>query len=270
MVMERILSILKSCTSDSPSFPATILFNESWLLRLVLDWFSTHEVPDHPLNFLEEARWFSEASLPSAFLKSPKSTKLAESWSHVDGVIGHFVIGKEHKADLSLLSDARQLVVLEAKMSSPLADKTANADYWDQAARTIACVAETLRRAAHCPSDLHALGFYVLAPQSQLDKAAFIEQMSRDSIRQKVERRVGEYVEAGDELKNVWYSGWFDPTFQNIDIRTLSWEEVIAVIEKHDLQSANLISAFYQQCKQSNSPGRPPSTHITDIKDANP
>jgi hypothetical protein len=252
MVMERIEAMLESCTTSSPSFPSTILYNESWLLRLALDWFSTHEVPNHPLTFLEGARWFSESLLPSAFLTSPQGTRLAEGWSHIDGVIGHFEIGKAHKADLSLLSDARQFVVLEAKMFSPLAANTGNATYWDQAARTVACVAETLRLADRSPSDLFHLGFCVLAPQSKIDKDVFVERMSRDSIRLKVERRVREYTEAGDQVKNRWYADWFQPTFQKMDIRTLSWEEVIAVIEKYDLPSANSINTFYRQCNQSN------------------
>lgn len=264
MVTERIQAMLESCTTSSPSFPSTILYNESWLLRLVLDWFSTHEVPNHPLTFLEDARWFSEALLPSAFLKSPKGTRLAEGWSHIDGVIGHFEVGKGHKADLTLLSDARQLVVLEAKMFSPLAAKTSNVGYWDQAARTVACVAETLRIAERSPSGLSHLGFYVLAPQSKVDKAVFAEQMSRDSIRQKVERRVKKYIDAGGQVQNNWYDACFLPTFQKIDIRTLSWEEVIAVIEKYDLPYAKSIITFYKQCNQSNKHGRLSSTHIAD------
>ena len=262
MVTERIQAMLESCTTDSPLFPSTILYNESWLLRLILDWFSTHEVPNHPLTFLEDARWFSEPLLPSAFLTSPKGTRLKEGWSHIDGVIGHFEVGKAHKADLSLLSDAIQLVVLEAKMFSPLAAMTGNAGYWDQAARTVACVTETLRLAKRPPSDLSHLGFCVLAPQSKIDKPVFAERMSRDSISKKVELRVRAYIEAGDQMKKEWYSAWFLPTFQKMDIRTLSWEEVIAVIEKYDLPSANSINTFYKQCDQSNRHGRLSSTHI--------
>jgi hypothetical protein len=88
MVTERIQAMLESCTN----FPPTIFYNESWLLRLVLDWFSSHKVPNHPLTFLENARWFSEALLPTVFLQSPPGTKLAEHRSQADGVIGHFEV----------------------------------------------------------------------------------------------------------------------------------------------------------------------------------
>jgi hypothetical protein len=248
MVTERIQAMLESCTNFLP----TILYNESWLLRLVLDWFSTHEVPDHPLIFLENARWFSEALLPTVFLQSPPGTKLAEHRSQADGVIGHFEVGKAHKADLSLMEEAKQLVVIEAKLFSPLSAKTSNINYWDQAARTVACIAETLHRAKRSPSDLSRLGFYVLAPQSEIAKAVFAEQMSRESIQQKVELRVREYVKAGDEKKQGWLNDWFQPTFKKVDIRTISWEDVITVIEEYDLPSVNSIGAFYSKCIDKN------------------
>lgn len=47
VVLERIQAMLISCTTESPLFPPTDLYNETWLLRLVLDWFSRHEVPNH-------------------------------------------------------------------------------------------------------------------------------------------------------------------------------------------------------------------------------
>lgn len=139
MVMKRIQRMMESCDTGSTFFPPTILYNESWLIRLVLDWFSVHNPPGHQLTFLDKAHWFSEALLPSAFLSSPQERNLAEGWSHADGVIGHFDIGKGYKADLSLLSDVTQLVVLEAKMFSQLATGTSNAKYYDQAARMVGC-----------------------------------------------------------------------------------------------------------------------------------
>ncbi len=36
---QRIYEMLSQANSDSRTFPATIFYNEGWLLRLVLDWF---------------------------------------------------------------------------------------------------------------------------------------------------------------------------------------------------------------------------------------
>jgi hypothetical protein len=99
---------------------------------------------------------------------------------------------------------------------------------------------------------LSRLGFYVLAPQSEVDQAVFAEQMSRESIQQKVELRVREYIKAGDEKKQGWLNDWFQPTFKKVDIRTISWEDVITVIEEYDLPSVNSIGAFYSKCIDKN------------------
>ena len=147
MVLDRIVSMLRSCDSAAPLFPPTELFGEGWLLRLFLDLFSTHRVDNHPLSFSQRARWFSEALLPSAFLPRYRGDPLAESWTHADGVIGHFHIGHVGRADLSLSHDASQFIVLEAKMFSKLSSGVTHARYFDQAARTVACMAEVLRRA---------------------------------------------------------------------------------------------------------------------------
>lgn len=171
---------------------------------------------------------------------------MAEAWTHADGAIGHFTIGDIGKADLSLLPDVNHFVVLEAKMFSKLSSGVTNAGYFDQAARNVGCIAETIKRAERDPSEI-SLGFYLLAPQSQIEQGVFKE-MSCTSIKQKVERRVSEY---GGE-KEEWYCSWFLPTFQNIDIRPISWEELITDIGEQDLDSANDIGEFYKYCVEFN------------------
>jgi hypothetical protein len=74
-----IQRMLRAASGGRPLFPPTLLYNEGWLLRLVLDWFSRHDVQGHPLSFGAGARWFSEALLPSAFLARHRGDRLAES-----------------------------------------------------------------------------------------------------------------------------------------------------------------------------------------------
>ena len=141
-MLQRIYALLETCTSDIPIFPPTLLYNEGWLLRLILDWFSVHQVSNFPLAFSDKARWFSEALLPSAFLAHKRGDRLAESSTHSDGIIGHFEIGKRGKTDLVLWDNATQLVLLEAKILSHLSSGVKNVKYFDQAARNVACIAE--------------------------------------------------------------------------------------------------------------------------------
>ena len=196
------------------------------------------------------ARWYSEALLPSAFLARFQGDPLAESWTHADGVIGHFEIGMHSKTGLSLLPDAHYLVVLEAKLFSPLASGVTNAPTYDQAARTVACIAEILHRANRQPSEVSHLGFYVLAPQSQIAAGAFDPEMTLGSIRDKVQRRVAAY--AGE--KDTWYADWFDPTLDRIDIAVLSWEGLLDTVAVHDPLSAGELHEFYERCLRFNRP----------------
>ncbi len=244
LATQRIGAMMQSCATKSPVFPPTTIYNEGWLLRLVLDWFSTHPIEGHPLSVTENGRWFSEVLLPTTFTGSGKAARLAETSTHADAVVGHFDVGNKGKADLSLRPDAKHLVVLEAKMFNGLSPGVTNAKYFDQAARTIACIAEVLRCANRPHSDLSHLCFYVLAPQVQIARSVFEKAMSRSSIGRKVKRRVSEY----DGKKDKWYNDWFQPTLQQIEVGTLSWEEIIRTIGEHDSLSAGSIQWFYLQC----------------------
>ena len=243
-VTKRIGAMMQSCVTKSPVFPPTTIYNERWLLRLVLDWFSTNPIEGHPLNVTEKGRWFSEVLLPTTFTGSGKAARLAETSTHADAVVGHFDVGNKGKDDLSLRSDAKHLVVLEAKIFSGLSPGVTNAKYFDQAARTVACIAEVLRCANRLPSDLSSLCFYVVAPQVQIARSVFEKAMSRSSINRKVKKRVNEY----GVRKDKWYTDWFQPTLQQIEVGTLSWEELIRTIGEHDSPSAASIQWFYLQC----------------------
>ena len=147
MINQRIAELLSMAEQPERFFPATDLYNEGWMLRLVIDWFSRNSQVDCDIRFLEGSRWYSEALLPSQFLARHRGDKLAESWTHADGAIGHFDIGKSADGDLTLKEGATQLVVTEAKMFSKLSSGVTNASYFDQAARNVACIAEICNRA---------------------------------------------------------------------------------------------------------------------------
>ena len=180
MVNKRIAELLSKANDPDRVFPATDLYNEGWMLRLVIDWFSRNPQVDCDIQFLERARWYSEALLPSRFLARQRGDNLAESWTHADGVIGHFEIGKNADGDLTLNEGAKQLVVIEAKMFSKLSSGVTNAKYFNQAARNVACVAEVASRAGIDPVSFEDIAFYVDAPQVRIDEGVFSTQMSKD------------------------------------------------------------------------------------------
>jgi hypothetical protein len=248
IITERIKAMLEACAGAQPAFPPTVLFNEIWLLRIVLDWFAGHRGDRYPLSPLPGARWFSEAWLPSAFLPRLRGDRLAESRTHADGVVGHFTIGQPGTAGLALEPDARQLVVIEAKLYNRLSSGVRNAPYYDQAARTVACLAEILRRAEREPDQLDELAFLILAPQARVDDGVFAAATEPDAIHRKVRRRVHEYGGPRDD----WFHDWFGPTLRQVAIRSLSWEDTIDIIAFHDPETGQLIDSFYGHCLRFN------------------
>ena len=165
--------MLEACEAGQPTFPPNVLFNENWLLRIVIDWFAGHSGDRYPLSLRPGGRWFSEAWLPSAFLPRYRGDKLAESRTHADGVLGHFAIGDPGTAGLSLAPDARQFTVIEGKLYNRLSPGVRNAPSYDQAARTVACVAEVLRRVERDPASVDDLAYLILAPQARIDDGVF-------------------------------------------------------------------------------------------------
>lgn len=245
MSIEKIAALLERSVGPEKNFPPTDLYNEGWMLRLVLDWLSSNPGIDHDLAFVTTDKWYSEALLPSAFLPRVRGDKLAESWTHADGVIGDFVIGEDRKGDLSLVEGASRILVTEAKMFSKLSPGVKNASYFNQAARNVACIAEVICRAQISPSSLAKIGFFVIAPESQIKDGVFAEHMAPESIRSIVSRRISEYQEPE---KDKWLADWFIPTLEKIRIREISWEELGALINQFDSAFGAQIDAFYRKC----------------------
>ena len=139
-MIHTITQILKKSDTTAGVIPPTELYNETWMLRLTLDWFSQQPRKRHPLSFRKDARWYSELLLPSQFLATFRRDPLSESYTHADGAIGHFSIGRSGKGDINLSEKAKQLVIIEAKMFSKLSRGVSHAKNFDQAARTVSCI----------------------------------------------------------------------------------------------------------------------------------
>lgn len=249
-MLKQIEQMLKTCGTQDGVFPPTELYNEGWMLRIILDWFSRQPSKSHPLSFSPAARWFSEALLPSPFLAKYRGDPLSESWTHADGVIGNFTIGQTAKGDLSISQSAKHLVVLEAKMFSKLSSGVTHAKNYDQVARNVACIAEALKKGERPANAFSQLGFYVLGPCEQIEKEpSFIRKTSKDSIRRKVEDRIKAYANREDkEKKDSWFKEWFLPVLEHIDIKCLTWEQIISDIRNEDLECGNQVSTFYESC----------------------
>lgn len=249
MFLNAFLNLISNIDFENPNFPPTILYSEGWLLRLIIDWFSTSGISDHTLSFPKDAHWFSEARLPSAFLPRFKGDPLAEAHTNADGVIGHITNGSKGKTDLALVPNATHFVVLEAKLYSGLSKGVKHAKYYDQAARSVACMADIIRQANHKPETFTKLGFYVLAPKVQISSRTFNRHLDKKSIRDKVTRRISSY----DGERYDWLKVCFLPTLERIDVRTISWESILDTISENDSKIGESLNEYYSQCLTFNS-----------------
>ena len=238
--------------------PPTELYNEGWMLRLVLDWFASHSVESHVLSFSPGSRWFSEAQLPSAFLPRARPDDKAEGWTHADGVIGQFAIREGSRAEPLFSPAASQFVVTEAKLYSPLSAGTTHARWYDQAARNVACMAFVASKAFESLDQLSAFGFYVIAPESQIESGLFEKEIDKASIRAKVSKRVEVYRDSPEDYATrvLWLNDWCLPVIARIEIEALSWESIVSFIENGDESAGGEIAAFYERCLAFNEPGR--------------
>jgi hypothetical protein len=252
MITERVKAMLGACERGDPPFPPTVLYHENWLLRVVLDWFAQHGEPGGPLTPTEGGSWFSEAWLPSAFLHRYRGDPLAESRTHADGILGQFEVGARGAVDLALNPDATQFVIVEAKLYGRLSAGVKNAPYFDQAARSVACMAETLRRADRPSEFLETLSLIVVAPGSRIAEGVFDRELTTGSIRAKVQRRAAAYGGMLDD----WVRDWFEPTLERLEVRCLSWEDVIDHIAFCDPIDGQELDSFYGRCLDLHRRGR--------------
>jgi hypothetical protein len=242
------------------------------MLRVLLDAFRELEIQDHPLSFISGARWYSEPRLLSPFRPRLRPDPLGEGFTNADAVIGHFEFHETSRAGLRLLSDARQFVVIEAKMFSDLSAGTTNARAYNQAARNVACMAEAVARSGQSLSAIERLGFFVIAPavgqrrptQKLLDTA-----VEREAIRRSVRERVASYG-AAQRLEAAEFETWerdcFTPFLDLIastgGLSVLSWEDCIETVRIAAPECGAELLSFYRSCLELGAlvPGRPSSS----------
>ena len=253
-MLNTIMLLLENLVSEKPNMPPTILYNEGWLLRVVMQWFFQNQVAGHPFSFKTGAGWFSEGLLRSPFPAARRGDPLAESYTHADGVIGNIAVGGAGKVDISLVEPFDQFVVLEAKLFSELAGGTTRAAGYNQAARNVACMAKIIEFSEASIDNFKSLGFYVIAPQPQLDKEpSFNEFIQKESIYQKVLARVESYKARSDYAeKRDWLETFFIPLLSKLKVEAFSWEMIIESIGRNDQAMGEKLVIFYSRCLDFN------------------
>jgi hypothetical protein len=248
----EIYQSLENIDEQKSNILPTELYNEGWMLKLVLKWFSNHKNIEYQISMNENSNWFSEALLPTKFSAINKGDKLAEGYTNADGIYGNFQIGNKGKGDVVLTEDAKQFVVVEAKMYSRYSGYVSNAPKYNQAARNVACMCYLVNRTNLTLDDI---GFYTFLPIEQIKNENTFEQYSEiNHIKQTVLSRVNLYQGRKDyDDKKTWYDNNFLSFCDRVKIKLISWEEIIALISRNDDTYATGLSEFYSLCKKYNS-----------------
>ncbi|MGO9084580.1 MAG: hypothetical protein ACLQBK_05075 [Candidatus Sulfotelmatobacter sp.] len=118
-------------------------------------------------------------------------------------------------------------------------------------------MAETLRRARQDRQDLSlykSLGFFVLAPASQIEGGVFSGQMTKDGIRDCLKKRVQMYDgESEHNELQKWLSKWALPLVDRMELSCCSWESVIARVSATHHEYGISLREFYELCKKYNA-----------------
>jgi hypothetical protein len=222
-------------------FPETLIFNEGWLLRLVLtEWLAGRGSSGFGfLPFPKGVTVYSEGQLYTPFRGGTRP----ETNTHVDGIVGDFSIN-DTKSGIVLKSDFRYLAAFEAKLFSRISSGVKNAPDYDQVSRTAACLINSILLAEPQASYSAHLVVVYAKDNRHINRAAY----SRGHIEEKIAHRLEPFTatEHRSDAIERFAEGW-ECTLDRLQIHFLTWEEVLADIGSHS------VSRFYERCKEFNA-----------------
>ena len=226
----------------------TEFYNEGWLLKLLAFSVTDYGLKDNVLFVNENDKFFSEALLYSPFLARTRKDPFAETHTHADGAIGNFTIGTDSsKGSLNLIGN--KLNVFEAKISSEFSKKVSNALFYNQVARYVACIVDTIDKAEKIETlnDL-TLGFYLTIPEVKyIEKKSFKKYLGKTHIFDTVKKRIEQYKGEDDFNKRKdWFEKKFIPVLENISIEPIFYETIISELKGY--KYINEIDKYYELC----------------------
>jgi len=243
--LETIMNIFKSVKSEDNimgNLLPTELYNETWMLRLVLHWFNKNKGESFeglPISMNTDSNWFSEGRMGTVFKR--------EGNTNADGIYGNIRIGEKRFCDISLAPGCEQFVVTEAKMFSKFSDGITNNKTYNQAARNVVCMCHLAKNEINNIKDI---AFYTLLPYSQIvDEKTFEEFTQVGHIKETVFKRI-ELLKNKKEYDKLidWYDNDFIPFCEKVKIELISWERVNNAICLKDPDYGKTLKNYYAKC----------------------
>lgn len=222
-------TLARSCSQDSHPFPSREFFNQIWLLRRVLDWFSKHILEGHVLGFSGNACWFSHGRLPNS-LGEPVLT---------DGVIGSIAVDENEGCLLSLRFSALDFTVVRGA----LADLVGPEEEADRLAKTVLGMAQVMREGKRRPEEMDRLALCYLLPErrmAELDVEGLLDS-------QRIADRVEEWIRTSQNVDQDWYEDCFRPVLEHLSLSVSSWEQVLGEISEQDPSEGDRLKRFYER-----------------------
>lgn len=254
--------LLDELLKNETNFPQTLIYNEGWLLRIVLNWVYENETSLDKIDYVKNTSWFSEGLLASPFHHKSRSDKLAEGKTSADGVMGHFVISKGRKADIQLINQGTYFAIFEAKLFSVFSPGTKYFPKYNQVSRNIACMANLLTPDHY--QSYSTIRFSAIYPKERNKESDFLSYLDKNRIKDDVYNRIKSYKSDNrqDEYEkhNYWFENYFLNFLSNIKIQKIEWESVIDEILSNDIEFGKELKSYYQKCvlhnKKHNKPNQ--------------
>lgn len=241
-MLDAVFDILSKADTPETNIPLGDLYNPSWLLRLALYEANRGRLDEEVFVMHPGANWHADAILPTPFEAAFRGDRLAECRLQVDAVAGHIKVGGRGGEEITLLPDPTQFCVYLANINSPLSDGTCEYPGFNPAARTVACMAETLARSKACLSAFQHLGLYVITASGSVHNSTIKNHLTQDSLAKTVQSRVEAYEGRKDYAsKKEWFESYFLPTLDRLEIGLLDWEYLF-------IENAALME-FYGKCR---------------------
>lgn len=228
-----MLEKIKALNMLSENINPTIIYNEGWIVRLLVIESMLEKITIENIEFgkLANKKWSSEALIASPFV----TTKInREGYTHADIILGDFDVNYGERGEVVLTDIPEILGIIEAKMGSNLSKGTVNAPDYNQASRNVCCLAHTTQ-STDCDTF-----FIIAAPQSIIKKYNFEEQINQ--IRTQISERFSH--------SEISYSKEIEKKVIECKVSVISYEDWINTLK--DNEKKNILFDFYNQCKKYN------------------
>ena len=239
---ELIQSMITNCAYVNP----TEIYNEGWMTRLLMHYSVKEELKFEDIGIeidttFRNKHWTSEALISSPFV-SAKSKR--EGYTHPDIAIGDFNVDYCSSGRLEVEKKAKVFGIIEAKMKSPLSKGTTNAKEFNQASRTVACIAHNTT--IECKTF-----FYIVLPESKrdhkkMDGTTIIDLVSRDTIGEQIIERVKSHNTTNQDQidKNLI------ERVKQCKLGVITYKDWIAAFDNTEIKEE--LNEFYVKCMKWN------------------